>query len=71
MQNLNTLMAVVGGLTHSALARLSKTNACIPQEVQMVSTEVQMGSTEVQAGSTEVQMGSTEVQMGIGRYRWG
>ena len=36
MQNLNTLMAVVGGLTHSALARLSKTNACIPQDVQMV-----------------------------------
>ena len=37
MQNFNTLMAVVGGLTHSALARLSKTNACIQQDVQMVS----------------------------------
>ncbi len=36
MQNFNTLMAVVGGLSHSALARLSKTNACIPQDVQMV-----------------------------------
>ena len=29
-------MAVVGGLAHSALARLSKTNSCIPQETQKV-----------------------------------
>jgi hypothetical protein len=29
-------MSVVGGLTHSALARLSKTNACIPSETQKV-----------------------------------
>ncbi|XP_052105523.1 ras guanyl-releasing protein 3-like isoform X1 [Mytilus californianus] len=34
LQNFNTLMSVVGGLTHSALARLSKTNACIPSETQ-------------------------------------
>ena len=36
LQNFNTLMAVVGGLTHSALARLSKTNACLPPETQKV-----------------------------------
>ena len=30
-------MSVVGGLTHSALARLAKTNACIPSETQKVS----------------------------------
>lgn len=36
LQNFNTLMSVVGGLTHSALARLSKTNACIPSETQKV-----------------------------------
>ena len=29
-------MAVVGGLTHSALARLYKTTACIPSETQKV-----------------------------------
>ncbi|XP_013386601.1 ras guanyl-releasing protein 3 isoform X2 [Lingula anatina] len=34
LQNFNTLMAVVGGLTHSALARLSKTNACLIPETQ-------------------------------------
>ncbi|XP_021373157.1 ras guanyl-releasing protein 3-like isoform X2 [Mizuhopecten yessoensis] len=34
LQNFNTLMSVVGGLTHSALARLAKTNACIPSETQ-------------------------------------
>ncbi|KAK3593445.1 hypothetical protein CHS0354_020210 [Potamilus streckersoni] len=33
-QNFNTLMAVVGGLTHSALARLAKTTTCIPGETQ-------------------------------------
>ncbi|GAB6024159.1 Ras guanyl-releasing protein 3 [Chamberlinius hualienensis] len=34
LQNFNTLMAVVGGLSHSALARLSKTFACVPMETQ-------------------------------------
>ncbi|KAJ8308168.1 hypothetical protein KUTeg_013042 [Tegillarca granosa] len=34
LQNFNTLMSVVGGLTHSALARLAKTSACIPGETQ-------------------------------------
>lgn len=37
LQNFNTLMSVVGGLTHSALARLAKTSACIPGETQKVS----------------------------------
>ncbi|KAL5009235.1 hypothetical protein ScPMuIL_014816 [Solemya velum] len=34
LQNFNTLMAVVGGLTHSALARLAKSTTCIPSETQ-------------------------------------
>jgi len=37
LNNFNTLMAVVGGLTHSCLARLSKTNSYIPHETQKVS----------------------------------
>uniref|UniRef100_T1JIP6 Ras guanyl-releasing protein 3 n=1 Tax=Strigamia maritima TaxID=126957 RepID=T1JIP6_STRMM len=40
MQNFNTLMAVVGGLSHSALARLGKTAACIPTETQKTLTEM-------------------------------
>ncbi|XP_064622247.1 ras guanyl-releasing protein 3-like isoform X2 [Lineus longissimus] len=36
LQNYNTLMAVGGGLTHSALARLGKTNACLPAESQKI-----------------------------------
>ena len=38
LNNFNTLMAVVGGLTHSCLARLSKTNSYIPHEAQKVSS---------------------------------
>lgn len=34
LNNFNTLMSVVGGLTHSALARLSKTNQEIPSDTQ-------------------------------------
>lgn len=37
LQNFNTLMAVVGGLSHSSLARLGKTNACLPPDTQRVS----------------------------------
>lgn len=36
LNNFNTLMSVVGGLTHSALARLSKTNQEIPSDTQKV-----------------------------------
>ncbi|XP_041354197.1 ras guanyl-releasing protein 3-like isoform X2 [Gigantopelta aegis] len=39
LKNFNTLMAIVGGLTHSALARLSKTNACLPSETQKTLVE--------------------------------
>lgn len=39
LQNYNTLMAIVGGLTHSALARLNKTNSCIPPEIHMLLAE--------------------------------
>ncbi|XP_046564912.1 ras guanyl-releasing protein 3-like isoform X1 [Haliotis rubra] len=39
LQNFNTLMAIVGGLTHSALARLSKTNACLPSETHKILIE--------------------------------
>ncbi|XP_014674508.1 PREDICTED: ras guanyl-releasing protein 3-like [Priapulus caudatus] len=34
LQNFNTLMAVVGGLSHSALARLTRTHACVPMEAK-------------------------------------
>ncbi|XP_029636400.2 RAS guanyl-releasing protein 1 [Octopus sinensis] len=40
LQNFNTLMAVVGGLTHSALARLSKTNACLSSDTQKLLIEL-------------------------------
>lgn len=33
-------MAVVGGLSHSALARLSKTLACVPPEAQKVTSAI-------------------------------
>ncbi|XP_052275428.1 ras guanyl-releasing protein 3-like isoform X4 [Dreissena polymorpha] len=39
LQNFNSLMAVIGGLTHSALARLYKTTACIPSETQKMLME--------------------------------
>lgn len=40
LQNYNTLMAVVGGLCHSALARLSKTTACISPDAQRILTDM-------------------------------
>ncbi|XP_074643374.1 ras guanyl-releasing protein 3-like [Tubulanus polymorphus] len=39
LQNFNSLMAVVGGLCHSALARLAKTNACLPSDTQKILNE--------------------------------
>ncbi|CAH1791529.1 unnamed protein product [Owenia fusiformis] len=39
LQNFNTMMAVVGGLTHSALARLAKTMACLPSDAQKILLE--------------------------------
>uniref|UniRef100_A0A5S6QVB9 Ras guanyl-releasing protein 3 n=1 Tax=Trichuris muris TaxID=70415 RepID=A0A5S6QVB9_TRIMR len=35
LQNYNTLMAVVGALTHSAIARLSRTMVCVPNDVRL------------------------------------
>lgn len=40
LQNFNTLMAVVGGLTHSALARLNKTNSCLSSDTQKLLMEL-------------------------------
>lgn len=36
MQNFNSLMAVIGGICHSALARLSRTNLHLSSEDQRV-----------------------------------
>ncbi|KRX71372.1 Ras guanyl-releasing protein 3, partial [Trichinella sp. T6] len=35
LKNFNTLMAVIGGLTHSSLARLCRTMACVPHETRL------------------------------------
>ncbi|KAJ6663754.1 hypothetical protein lerEdw1_009833 [Lerista edwardsae] len=40
MQNFSTLMAVVGGLCHSAIARLKDTHALLPAEVTRVLSEM-------------------------------
>nr|XP_020642888.1 RAS guanyl-releasing protein 4 [Pogona vitticeps] len=40
MQNFNTLMAVVGGLCHSAIARLKDTHALLPTEATKVLSEM-------------------------------
>ncbi|KAI6220677.1 hypothetical protein M3Y99_01595300 [Aphelenchoides fujianensis] len=34
LANFNTLMAVIGGVTHSNISRLSKTQACLPPETR-------------------------------------
>lgn len=36
LQNFNTLMAVIGGVTHSNISRLSKTHAQLPPDVKKV-----------------------------------
>ncbi|KAL7980766.1 hypothetical protein Chor_001920, partial [Crotalus horridus] len=40
LQNFNTLMAVVGGLCHSTIARLKETHALLPSEVTKVLAEM-------------------------------
>nr|XP_048689303.1 RAS guanyl-releasing protein 4 [Caretta caretta] len=40
LQNFNTLMAVLGGLCHSAISRLKDTHAQLPQEVTKVLAEM-------------------------------
>uniref|UniRef100_A0A674IDT2 RAS guanyl releasing protein 4 n=1 Tax=Terrapene triunguis TaxID=2587831 RepID=A0A674IDT2_9SAUR len=40
LQNFNTLMAVVGGLCHSAISRLKDTHALLPQEVTKTLAEM-------------------------------
>jgi RAS guanyl-releasing protein 3 len=39
LKNFNTLMAVIGGLKHSSIARLGKTYTCIPMEMKRVCFE--------------------------------
>ncbi|ETE57499.1 hypothetical protein L345_16783, partial [Ophiophagus hannah] len=40
LQNFNTLMAIVGGLCHSTIARLKETHALLPSEVAKVLAEM-------------------------------
>ncbi|KAM6428121.1 RAS guanyl-releasing protein 4 isoform 1-T1 [Liasis olivaceus] len=40
LQNFNTLMAIVGGLCHSAIARLKETHALLPSEVAKLLAEM-------------------------------
>uniref|UniRef100_A0A8C5SVP4 RAS guanyl releasing protein 4 n=1 Tax=Laticauda laticaudata TaxID=8630 RepID=A0A8C5SVP4_LATLA len=40
LQNFNTLMAIVGGLCHSTIARLKETHALLPSEVTKVLAEM-------------------------------
>ncbi|XP_069065108.1 RAS guanyl-releasing protein 1 isoform X3 [Pleurodeles waltl] len=40
LQNFNTLMAVIGGLCHSAISRLKETNCHVPHEVSKVLNEM-------------------------------
>ncbi|KAG1678235.1 Ras guanyl-releasing protein 3 [Nymphon striatum] len=40
LQNFNSLMAVIGGLSHSAIARLTRTMMCVPAETQRTLKEM-------------------------------
>lgn len=40
MRNFNTLMAVVGALTHTAISRLKKTMAMVPKDSLKVSIKL-------------------------------
>ncbi|CAF0878516.1 unnamed protein product [Didymodactylos carnosus] len=40
LQNFNTFMAVIGGISHSSVARLSKTMACLSQEDHKMLSEM-------------------------------
>ncbi|KRX71371.1 RAS guanyl-releasing protein 1, partial [Trichinella sp. T6] len=47
LKNFNTLMAVIGGLTHSSLARLCRTMACVPHETRLVALNIPYNDEEI------------------------
>ncbi|MCP9259837.1 GRP1 [Dirofilaria immitis] len=53
MNNFNTLMAVVGGLTHSNIARLSKTSSALSHELRKVSLDIRYNEDDIYRLSLE------------------